>query len=104
MLRNAGCSSRGLRFVPSTYIVVHTVLTPVLRDPVPLSGFLRYQAHKWYLDIHVGKTPMHIKTTQIKKYMNNWNIYITSMVCKLEERVDTSSRKILKALTYNKLK
>lgn len=58
-IRDAG----DLDLIPSIHMAPHNhlQLTPVSRDLTLSSGLCRRQAHIWYINIHVGKTHMHIK-------------------------------------------
>lgn len=103
MLRSAGCS-RGLGFVPSTYIVAHTVCNSSSKGLSALVWLPQVPGTQVVPRRICRQNTYTYKTTQRKKIYEQLEYNITPMVCKLEGRMDASSRKILKALTYNKLK
>ena len=62
MFKSTGCSSRGPRFNSQyPYCGPQTPITPDIGDLVFSFGLLGYQAHVWYIGIHITKHHTHEK-------------------------------------------
>ena len=59
-VKSTSCISRGPRFDSHPpHDVSHTLVPSVPEDPI--SGLCKYQACKWYTDMHTGKASIRIK-------------------------------------------
>ena len=59
-LRPIAALAEDLSSIPSTHMAAHIYLTPAQRQMTPtLSSTGASQT--WYIDVHAGKTPVHIK-------------------------------------------